>query len=197
MTILHFEMLNIIPKYFISNHLLNIVCIHSSLLHTRSHHICHRLQSQLQLQLQLLVELQLQYQLKLKLLFNDITGLEDNDVIEAMSGASALSLPSLVFVPGTICGLGGPDPEALGVCGSCPILSYLILSYLILSYLILSYLISSYLTDIIHSQRVCVCIVACLFLCMYVCMNVCVYTCWRHNVYVFTCLQSTYLCVLV
>ena len=34
-----------------------------------------------------------------------------------MSGASALSLPSLVFVPGTICGLGGPDPDALGVCG--------------------------------------------------------------------------------
>ena len=41
-------------------------------------------------------------------------GLEDNDVIDAMSGAIALSLPTLISVPGTICGLGGPDPEASG-----------------------------------------------------------------------------------
>ena len=31
-----------------------------------------------------------------------------------MSGAAALSLPTLISVPGTICGLGGPDPEASG-----------------------------------------------------------------------------------
>ena len=42
------------------------------------------------------------------------SGLEDNDVIDAMSGAIALSLPTLISVPGTICGLGGPDPEASG-----------------------------------------------------------------------------------
>ena len=107
-------MLNVIPKYFISYHLLNIACVHSSRLHYRSHHIYHLLQSQSQLQHQL------------KLLFDDITGLEDNDVIEAMSGASALSLPSLVFVPGTICGLGGPDPEALGACVCVWLLSYLL-----------------------------------------------------------------------
>ena len=45
----------------------------------------------------------------------DLTsGLEDNDVIDAMSGAIALSLPTLISVPGTICGLAGPDPEASG-----------------------------------------------------------------------------------
>ena len=47
---------------------------------------------------------------------SSLLGLEDNDVIDAMSGASALSLPSLVFVPGTICGVNGPDPDALGEC---------------------------------------------------------------------------------